>query len=264
MAKFDRVIPPGQEGRITLVVEGKKVHGAFTKSATVHSNDPENPRISLSLAGTEKSYVEVSPPNRLYLQGQYGEEVNKTLVLRSNEEGLDFQVTGVSSNIDDKVTYRYEAGEADGEFRVHVYKNPRLPTVNTFGTLFIRTNSENAPEKEIQVQVVTKGSITVQPSVVNFGRVRFGDQSTKGQSLTRSFTVLKVRGDFSIEDIEADNDHYTWTVEETVPGQRYKVNVTFAAPVRTSPRQNEFGEMTIHTNDPKEPMVRVRLVARSE
>jgi hypothetical protein len=76
--------------------------------------------------------------------------------------------------------------------------------------------------------------------------------------------VLKVRGEFGIENIEADNEHYTWNVEETVPGQRFKVNVTFKAPDRSQPKQNEFGEMTIYTNDPKEPMVRVRLVARSE
>jgi len=264
VAKFDKVIPPGQEGRITLVVVGKKVHGNFSKSATVHSNDPENPVITLTLAGSEKSYVEVSPPSRMYLQGQYGEEVNKTLVVRSNEEGLDFQVTAVTSNIDDKVTYRFEEGDIDGEFRVHVYKNPRLPTLNTFGTIFIQTNSEHAPQKDIQVQVVTKGAITVQPSVVNFGRVRFGTGSGDGQLLTRSFTVLKVRGEFGIESLESDNEHYSWTVEEVVPGQRFKVNVTFKAPDRTQPRQNEFGELTIHTDDPKEPMVRVRLVARSE
>lgn len=264
MAKFDKVIPPGQEGRITLNVVGAKVHGSFSKSATVHSNDPENPRITLTLAGTEKAYVEVSPPNRMYLQGQYGEEVNKTLVLRSNEEDLDFQVTGVSSNIDDKITYRYEEGESDGEYKVYIYKNPRLPTVNTFGTLFVQTNSENSPQKDIQIQVVTKGAITVQPSVVNFGRVRFGTGSGDGQKLTRSFTVLKVRGEFGIEKIESDNDNYTWEVEETVPGQRFKVNVTFKAPDKSAPRQNEFGELTIHTSDPKEPMVRVRLVARSE
>lgn len=263
MAKFDKVIPPGQEGRITLVVQGNKVHGAFSKSATVHSNDPESPRITLTLAGTEKSYVEVTPPNRLYLQGQYGEEVAKTVVLRSNEEGLDFKVTGVSSNIDDKITYRYEQG-TDGEYTVHIYKNPRLPTVNTFGTLFVHTNSEHVPEKEVQIQVVTKGSITAQPSVVNFGRVRFGSGSGDGQKLTRSFTVLKMRGEFGIEKIEVDNDNYTWNVEEAVPGQRYKINVTFKAPDRTTPRQNEFGEMTVYTTDPKEPMVRVRLIARSE
>ncbi len=47
MAKFDKVIPPGREGKIELAVGGDKVHGEFTKSATVDSNDPDHPHMTL-------------------------------------------------------------------------------------------------------------------------------------------------------------------------------------------------------------------------
>jgi hypothetical protein len=35
VAKFDKVVSPGREGKIELAVGGDKVHGEFTKSATV-------------------------------------------------------------------------------------------------------------------------------------------------------------------------------------------------------------------------------------
>jgi len=260
VAEYDKVIPPGQEGRIQLAVEGKKVHGTFTKSATVYSNDKAHASLMITLTGHEVPYVNVTPGDRVFLQGRYGEKVAKTITVRSNEEDLDFKVTAVSSNIDDKITYRLEETERDGEYKVHIMKNPRLPTVSTFGTLLIHTNSELAPESNVQVQVVTKGSIAVQPSTLNFGRLQF-PKGHVGNPVTKSITLLKPDGGFSVEALEITNNNYEAALEEVVPGKRYKVNVTFTPPARYQQRQRELGELTVFTNDPTEPRVTVRLVA---
>ena len=264
MAKYDKVIPPGQEGHITLAVTGAKVAGAFTKTATVTTNDPEHPQMTLTLAGKEISYIKVAPSERIYLQGLYGDKIEKTLTITSAEKKDDFRVTGLSSNVDDKITYRLEEGKVRGEYVVRLFKNPQLPTMNTFGTLTIATNSENVPEKTVSVQIVTKGTITVQPSTVNFGRLKFGRTGQTVVPAHKSFTLLKARGEFAVEGIEVNSDLYTWELEEVVPRKRYKVNVTFNPPMKTSPRQNEFAEMTIRTNDPNEPQLQVRLIARSK
>jgi len=41
------------------------------------------------------------------------------------------------------------------------------------------------------------------------------------------------------------------------------VEITFQPPLKRSPSQRETGELIINTNDPREPMVRVHLVARA-
>jgi hypothetical protein len=262
VAKFDKVIPPGQEGKINMVIEGKKVHGTFTKSATIHSNDPKNPKMSITMAGTEIPFVSVEPTDRLYLQGRYGEKIEKTLTLRSNEEDLDFKITSIESNIDDKITYKVDPTE-DGAYTVKVWKNPKLPTLNTYGSLILRTNSEKSPEKVIQVQVITKGSITVQPTTINYGAVRFAKQDEEAGTVKKSVTIIKSQGEFAIRDIEFNSDYYEAEVAEVVPGKRYKVDVTFTPPVKSKARQREVGEMLIHTTDPTEPTLRVKLVARA-
>jgi len=61
VAKFDKVIPPGREGKIELAIGGDKVHGEFTKSATVESNDPDHPHMTLTLTGKEIPYVDIEP-----------------------------------------------------------------------------------------------------------------------------------------------------------------------------------------------------------
>ena len=74
--------------------------------------------------------------------------------------------------------------------------------------------------------------------------------------------MLKSSGDFRIESLEVTNDNYKVDVEELIPGKRFKLNVTFTPPAMSQQRQRELGELTVFTNDPTEPKLTVRLVAR--
>lgn len=263
MAKFDKVISPGQEGKIELAVEGSKVHGEFTKSATVESNDPDHPHMTLTLSGKEIPYVNVVPDGTVYLHGRFSEAVEKDLSITSNEKDLKFKVTGVTSNIDDKITYALEDGPNAGQYTLRVFKNPKLPTLSTYGSIFIHTNSTKSPDATVQVHVMTKGSITVSPSLMNYGAVKFTDENGPGTPATKTLTVVKSAGNFNIKDVAISNPNFKAVVEPVTPGQQYRIQVTFTPPVRNQAKQTEAGEMTIHTDDPMEPAVRVQLVARS-
>ena len=240
------------------------MHGEFSKSATVDSNDPERPHLMLIVRGKAIPFVSVTPDGTVYMHGRYGEAVEQDLTISSNEKGLDFKVTGVRSNIDDKITYEVENGAKPGEYTLKVYKNPKLPTLSTYGSIFITTNSEKWPETTVQVHVMTKGSITVTPSVLNYGAVKFTDDNGSGTPSTREITVTKTAGDFKIKDVTLSNPNYKAIVDAMTPGQQYRVQVTFTPPQRRQAKQTESGEMIIHTDDPKEPAVRVQLVARSQ
>jgi len=263
VAKFDKVIPPGQEGKIEMSINGEKVHGTFSKTATVTSNDPLHAHLTLAIEGTEIPYLNIVPEGTVYLHGRYGEVIEKKLKITSNEEDPNFKVTGVTSNIDDKVTYRLEPGEKAGEYTLHVFKNSKLPTMSTFGNLFIHTNSKNAPESTLPVQVMTKGSISVSPASVNFGVVKFTDENGPGTPATRSVVASKLAGQFAIKEITVNNPEFVAALEPVTPGQQYRIQVTFTPPTRTSSGQTEFAEMVIHTDDPQEPELRVQLIARA-
>lgn len=261
--KWDKVIAPGAEGKIELSLDGKTVHGgAFEKFATVTTNDPAHRRLRLAIVGSVIPFVDVKPADKVYLQGRYGERVEKHLTLTSNEDDLDFSVTRLESTIDDKITYKL-VDEGGGRYGVRIWKNPKLPTTNANGSLYIHTNSERSPVKTIQVQVITKGSITVSPTMVNFGRVQFGSGRNSGAPVRKNVTLIKSDGEFAIMDVEFSDDAFTGEVEPVIPGKRYKVKLSFTPPPKKVPKQQHTGEMTVHTNDPREPAIRVRLVARS-
>ena len=259
MAEFDEVIPPGQVGYINVEILGEKVSGSWTKNATVHSNDPDHPQMTISLSGTILHYVDIQPSARMYLRGMYGENVVKEITLSSSEKKKEFEIKNVSSNVDDKITYKVVPTGEPGVYNIKVWKNPKLPAMNTWGSLKIETNSEHTPEKVVQVNVNTRGAIVVQPSTINFGSITEEKVGESADAMVKAVTIFKVRGDFNIQDIRFSSSYYSADVEELEDGKKFKVTVNFKPPVHKS---SYIDEMVINTDDPQEPSIRVRLLAR--
>jgi hypothetical protein len=261
--KFDRLITPGQTGKIELSIDGAKVHGQFVKSASVVSNDPNLPNMVLKLSGHEIPYVNVDPEGTVYLQGRYGEPIEQDLTLSNNEKGLDFKVLGVTSDLDDKITYAIENGASPQTYTLKLYKNPKLPPLSTYGTVQVHTNSIHMPVTTLQVHVMTKSSISMSPTVLNYGEVAFSSSPGKEAPTTKEVIITRAGAQFQIRDVTVSNPNYKAKVDAVTPGLQYRVQVTFTPPVRTSGKQTEAGELVIHTDDPQEPSMRVQLLARS-
>ncbi len=263
VAKFDKIIPPGGEGKIELVLDGKVVHGKFSKTAMVRTNDTDHPELTLTIAGNEIPFVNISPEGTIYLHGRYDEAVEKTVTLSSNEKDAELKFTDVTSNIDDKITYKLEPGAKRGEFTLRVNKKTNVPPSSAYGTITLRSNSTKAPETVLQVHVLTKGSISVTPSTLNYGVVAFGSKDAAGKPVTKTVMILKTDGQFEVKDLVIDNKNFSAKLETVEPGKQYKVDVTFVPPVKRQVSQREVGELMISTSDPREPSVKVSLVARA-
>lgn len=263
LAKYDRVIAPGKEGKIELSVDGAKVHGEFSKAAEVKTNDPDHPQISLSISAKIIPYVNVVPEGTVYLHGRPGETIEKELTISSNEKDLDFKVLSVASNIDDKIKYSFAPDSKKGEYTVKITKDPALPIMSIYGNLIIHTNSTKMPDTNIQVHVMTKSSILLAPNVLNYGEVKFADKQGPGTPSTKVLTITRAAGKLKITNVTTSNPNFKAVLETVTPDQQYRVKVTFTPPERRTTRQTESGEMTISTNDPQEPTLKVQLVARS-
>jgi hypothetical protein len=260
VAKFDKVIPPGQEGKIVLEVKGDKVHGDFKKNASVFSNDPEHPMMTITVEGSVKHYIDVLPTDRIYLTGIYGENVEQEVAISSNEKTNELKILGVESNLDDKITYKLKSGGSPGKYILKVWKNPLLPVLKTWGSITLHTNSESAPNKVIQVSVTTTSLIKAHPSMINFGRVNANVGEGNPESYKKTITVEKLKGEFKIKNVAFMNDNYSAVVQPLEIGKKYSVTVTFNP---GGVRKGYSSEMIINTDDPLEPTVKVRLLART-
>ncbi len=263
VTNFDKSIAPGKQGNIEFVLDGEKVHDAFNKNATVTSNDPVHPTMTIAVSGHEIPFLNVSPEGTVFLHGRHGEAISKKLTVSSNESDVDFKITRLSSNIDDKITYTMAPSSTPGTYDITVYKNPELPTQMMYGTLYLHTNSKESPTSPVQVHVVTKGSINVNPAIVNFGPVRFADSIGGSQDVTRAVIVSRSSGDFSIKDVQLSNPNFKASVAPVADGSQYRIEVTFTPPLKKPTSQSETSDMLILTSDPEEPSIRVTVSARA-
>ena len=262
VTNFDRLIEPGKTGKIEFVLDGEKVHDVFNKKATVKCNDPVHRTMTIAVSGQEIPYLDITPKGTVYLNGRYGEKVERTLTVATNEKGVDFKIVKATSDIDDKITYQVQPGTTPGTYDVTIYKNPKLPTLITYGTIFLHTNSKESPKTGVSVNVITKGDITVSPPAVNFGPVKFADAAGTGQSVTRGVVLTKTGGEFEVKDVTINNTNFKAFVEP-LGDKQYRVQVVFTPPMKSSGEQAETAEMTIHTSDQREPAIRVHVVARA-
>jgi hypothetical protein len=239
------------------------VHGEFAKTAVVKTNDPEHPELTLTIAGNEISFINIMPEGTIYLHGRYDEPVEKSVTLSSNEKDFNLAITGVTSNIDDQITYKVVPGDKKGEFVLNVKKKTDVEPSSSYGTITVATNSKEAPDAVLQVHVMTKGSISVTPQTLNYGVVQFGSKGSSGSPVTKSVVILKTDGEFQLKDAVIDNKNFSAKIAPVEPGKQYKVEVTFVPPSKNSATQREVGELVIGTSDPREPSVKVHLVARA-
>jgi len=61
VARYDRAIPPGGKGKVTIEIDSSSVRGEFEKKAIVWSNDPDRMSVALYLKGKVKPHISLEP-----------------------------------------------------------------------------------------------------------------------------------------------------------------------------------------------------------
>jgi hypothetical protein len=149
VAHFDRTIPPGGEGKITLRVHTKGYHGEIRKRANVFTNDPCKNFETLRI----KAFVKVPIylfPKEVYLKGVAGKKITRTVQIRA-EEDKPLKLEQSYFDLSEKVTYRIEEVEAGRMFRIHFTSIPG-PAGNYRGVLKLKTNYPERPEMSIRIR----------------------------------------------------------------------------------------------------------------
>jgi hypothetical protein len=149
VARFDRTIPPGGEGKITLEVRTKGYRGKVQKRARVFSNDPNHPEVTIGLKGMVWLPVRVSPRS-VHLRGMEDEKIEKVVHLLRGEKEEPLIVKLDSVSIPDKVEVKLDETEKGRTYQLKV-KNKVKGKATYRGILKLSTNYPERPEIVIQV-----------------------------------------------------------------------------------------------------------------
>jgi len=145
------VIPPGGEATIRARLDLRGRHGFQRKSITVKSNDPNTPRLVMTLTGTAIQPLRAQPSS-LFL-GRVGTEAarTRTFDIISGREAIQIQDVR-TDNPGILVKALPDQSSADGKsHRFEMTLDSSLPVGNINGSVFVQTDMEGQPELKIPV-----------------------------------------------------------------------------------------------------------------
>jgi hypothetical protein len=149
VAHFDRAIPPGGEGKITLKINTRGYEGKVHKSARVYTNDPKRQMESITVEAFVKTPILVSPRS-VYLQGRVSETVTKAVDIKGNPAKA-LKIEPVDFSLNHRVKYSIEEVSSGMHYRVSFTSIPNVAN-HYQGTLRLKTNYPEKPELFIFVR----------------------------------------------------------------------------------------------------------------
>ncbi len=149
MASYDRSIPPGGEGKITLKLDTRGYEGQVRKAARVYTNDPKTPQDTLVIDALVKTPIVVSD-RVVFLQGTTQETITRSIDIRG-ELNKPLKLEPMDYTLDKKVRFNIEEVTKGKHYRVTFTS---IPNVGNYyqGLLKLRTSYPEKPELVIHVR----------------------------------------------------------------------------------------------------------------
>jgi hypothetical protein len=248
IAQFDKVIKPGQIGKINAKLETKDFKGPINKTITVVSNDLENPNAKLFLKANVKAVVDILPDGNLRFTKLKREPFKVQRLLVTEESGFDFKVVKTEAS---QPWITITAAPAPKENMMVNYPNAQYEITATIGpeapvgmaneTATITTNSPKMPILKIKVLGLVRPDVMASPPKLEMGAVEATSDFTR---------MVRVRDNSKSQTFEILSSSITlpfFTVVQDVmkKGEEFILELKF----NTTPPKGEFaGKIIIRTN----------------
>ena len=263
VANFDKVIKPGQTGKVEAHVDTTGFAGPISKAVTLETNDPNTPTAQVTISAMVKPYVEAYPAGFVRFNMLQGDSEKQTVTLYSEEEE-PFEIVKVEAPQEwIKVETKKLTGtdvvpdfgrKGQAQYKVEITVGGDDARIGPLAEkIHIVTNSKHQPEYWLSVGGVIRPPYRVEPTGINFGEVAPNDSAATRTISIRSNSV-KAPADFSVTKVESGVAGVTANVVPTDrPGE---FNVTLQVAKDAKPGALD-GNVTIYTSDKAKPTVTV-------
>lgn len=261
MAEYDKVVPPGKEGKVAVKIDGKKIFpGMVEKSFTVMTNDPDNKQFFLVVQGNVKKVFEVS--KELSWVGFADEEfkveaiITNLLTTPVNILGFKWDQGSKDKGLDQKIGIKLDTIEKGQKYRLKLWRKKELPPDRLVADIILMTDYPKLKEKVLKLSIVVAHDVELHPERLFFGEMILPPGATK--PFDRTFNIIAARGDsLKILKVVPNRKDITVNIKELMPGKSYQGTVS----IRPESRIGQyFGSMKIYTNYPKYKEINLDLV----
>lgn len=140
---YDKEIPPGGEGKITLRLKAYSVLKQFQKKTRIRTDDPNNPQAVLILTGVSKPIIEITPSHIIRFKGPLKQKHEARVRLVSHM-AKPLEIREVKNSLPDRVAVSLKA-EEPGKTYVVTLQNQAEQPGNYAGKIELLTNAEKRP-----------------------------------------------------------------------------------------------------------------------
>ena len=262
VAEFDRKIAPGEAGMVNARLDTSDFSGPISKSISVYTNDPENPKLQLVMKAKVQPFIAVNPGFARYVYVQ-GEPLRPIPQVLWAEDGQPMNVLDVSAPFDYLDLSFHEASEEEryekGKGRQWVV-DIQLKANAPVGALreFVEVTTDHPRQKTVRIPLsgFVRPRQHVTPVTIEFGELQ-GDALPLQR--TFHFTNFITQG-VKIGEIETEYPQIKVEVQpsERQPGHRFKLLMTLEPGL---PKGKLDTKLRIPINDPQNPVVEVPVKA---
>jgi hypothetical protein len=268
VADFDKVIKPGQTGKVTAHVDTTAFAGPIAKTVTLETNDPTTPTSQLTIHAIVKPYVEAFPAGFVRFNLLQGDADTQTVILYSEEEE-PFEVTKVETPGDwAKATFEKITNDSDkapnvgrpgqDQYKVKItVGGPDAKLGPLADKVHIITTSKHQPEYFISISGVIRPTFRIEPTALNFGEVTPADVAATRMVMLHS-NNLKAPETFVVSKAESSVPAVMTSVKAGANRGDYEVTLQIAKDAKPG---DVDGTVTIYTNDKVNPVVTVPMKA---
>ena len=198
-ARMKAVIPPGEEGQITVRWDTGRLKGDVSGEVVLHLDDPVQQPVVLLLKGVVKPALEVLPSHAVFLSVFKGESIEQTVTIINNEE-RPLAITRLEPRGQHFLT-ELRAVDPGKVFQLVVRVAPETPPGRYREALDVHTDQAERSPIKIVVNVLVKTELYVFPDTVDFGAASLADLARTPsiiESIRQTVLVKNSRRDFIV------------------------------------------------------------------
>ncbi len=254
VAEFDKVIPPGGISRIRAVVDTSNLSGGSARNITVFSNDPENPRVDLTIMVKVEEYLVFNPGFARFTQGQ-GFPPGTVKQLFTSPLFDDLKIISIESPFAYMKVEHREATpeERKGDTRGKQYvvtvtlDYDAAPVGALNDQVLVHTNHPKQPVGRLTVSGFVRPRVHVTPPFIQFGDVELSSLPP-ARLLVQNFAPQPLK----ITKVEQGLAGGEVSFRVSEEGKKYYVELTLPSNLAKGPFATEI---KIHTDSTKAPLL---------
>ena len=261
MVRYDRTIPPGGVGQVTLQVNTSGFQGRVTKSAQVTTNDPRQRNSKIYLSIDIRAHIIVEPGPKIMLQGIVGDDIQSVVHIRS-AENQPFEITRIETNLRSVIDYELSRKDDSDPYTLKVISKA-ADQKTASGFLTLHTSHPKKKVVKLSVHLRVKPEIQVWPNRVDF--YEESKSGAKGKTNKRTLIVMNNRGkSFKIRELDYNRDYFQVRslAKNDDPARRYQFEVIPLADQLPDGKLEFRDTLTIRTDSAKAGELKIPLSIR--